>query len=786
MNKIFLTGTILAIALTLGNGQIYGTQTSPEQTYREKVFLHLGRNTFISGESIWFKAYCFNATDTKAAVSSKVLYVELIDRNRKHILGNILEISDGSACSSMVIPDSLSSGTYEIKAYTNWMRNFNSEDFYSSNIYIQNPFTDVSLKNFSYSNNEEIRVYIEGGNLTDGIYNNVAIKLPFVPKGRISGKIVDGNNNLCDSNIFDSKGLAVFHLVPAGGKSYHCIISGGCFNDQQINFPTIANSGYQISLDKKSNSGIIYIVTASHASTEKLKVEVYSNEIKIKELPLKNFSNSIPFEISNESVGNGLINIQLKDIKGNILAYNFFNTGKSTNLLRVNSIKSIYKSREKVSLNISADRNLIDSSGTYSISVARQSPIHSAIYDEDMVSSLLAPSHVHSFANFCDSSGITHFLSEAESESLNNYNYNSLEKNGAEYQYPIEDIGNLYLGRCINSKSNLPANKIKVLISVIDSVPSVQASLSGADGNFAFLLKGYGVKNVFMQPYRNDTLVDNEIKIILENKYHFSNTNDSLKMENWTIKDSLFQIFMEDEIKRVEIERAFEIKSDQPKLKEISEQKSHAFYGQPEYSIKLDDYIFLSNFQEIINEIVTYTKYNKKHKDCEISVFNPDYNIYYDNPIILVDGIPVNNLCLLYSLNSNDIERIEVQNHERLAGNMIYKGLVSIYLKGNTKKFHNLLVPENKLTALDGYQNEIDFVTTDFGGTLSMSDNRPYFRNQLYWNPSLKMSKTGNNEIDFFTSDEEGEYLIDIQGMDAKGNPIHFQKTFLVNNQSAK
>jgi len=786
MNKKFLIVSILTIAITLGNSLIFGSQTSPEQVYREKVFLHLGRNTFISGEPIWFKAYCFNASDTKATISSKVLYVELIDRNKRHILGKILEISGGSACSSIVIPDSLSSGTYEIKAYTNWMRNFDPENFYSSNIYIQNPFSDISLKNFSYSNDEEIKVYVEGGILIDGIHNNVAIKLPFVTKGRITGKIVDGNNIISDSSVFDSKGLAIFNLVPEGGKSYHCILSGGCFNEQQINFPAVAYSGYQISFDKKNGSGMIFTVTASHASTEKIKVEIDADGIKIKEFSLANFSNNIPFEISNESVGKGLIKIQLKDLKGKVLAYNFFNAGQSIDLLQVNSMKSIYKSREKVSFTISSANSVNDSLGNYSVSIAKQSPIHSVINDEDMVSSLLAPPQLNSSVSFCDANGITHFLAEEENESLNHNNYSSLEKNGNEYQYPIEDIGNLYQGRCINAKSNLPVNKIKVLISVIDSIPSVQSSLSDAEGNFAFLLKGNGVKNVFMQPYRNDSLIDNEIKIILENKYHFSNPSGSLKSENRTIKDSLFQNFMEDEIKRVEVERAFEMKSDQPKLKEISELKSNAFYGQPEYNIKLDDYVFLNNFQEIINEVVTYTKFNKKHKDCEISVFNPDYNIYYDNPFILVDGIPVNNLCLLYSLNSNDIERIEVQNHERIAGNMVYKGLVSIYLKGNTKKFHSLLVPESKLSELDGYQNELDFVTTNFEGTLSMSDKRPYFRNQLYWNPSLKLSGIRNNEIDFFTSDDEGEYLLDIQGIDEKGNPIHIQKTFLVNNQLAK
>jgi hypothetical protein len=780
MNKKLLRAIIFAIVITSKFCFTYASQPASEEVYREKVFLHLARNTFISGESIFFKAYCFNAADNKPAVRSKVLYVELIDFNKKHVLGKVLEIKEGTASSSIILPDSLSSGTYMLMAYTNWMRNFNPENFYSSTIFIQNPFSDVSLKNFNLSNTVDFKVYLEGGGLIDGLTNNVAIRLPFIPTGRVTAIISDESNNQLDSIQFDSKGLAIFKLLPVGGKSYHCIVSGGYFRDHLINLPTVGLSGYQISLDKETSADLIFRILSSHALIENSKLEIYCENSKIKEIPLSDLSKNTSFEIAKESFRKGIIKILLKDNRDRILAYNYFNYPQTSSNLQIDSVKQTYKTREKISLSLSLKDGLKDSSSNFSISVSKQSPMGSALFDNDISENLLTTSDNNAMVSIVDMYGVAHLLAAEKSKNMNyeNYSVNDI----SDFEYPAEDMGNLYQGKCINTKNNLPAGNIKVVISEIDSLPSIQGSTTDAKGIFAFILKGSGSKNILLQAFRNDTIMDNTVKILLNNKYHFANTAELSTAETWPIHDTLFKKFMEDEIKRFEINRAFEMKKDVAIIPSLSEPRPSAFYGLPDYNIKIDEYVFLNNFQEVINEIITYTKYNKKRKGCELTVFNPDYNVYYENPITLVDGIPVNNLCLLYSLNSNDIANIEVQNHERIAGNIIYKGLVSVYLKGNTKKFHNLLLTGNKIMTLDGYQNEDDSEINNFSGTISPSDKRPYFMSQLYWNPSIRFSGTESKDIEFYTSDEEGEFLLDIQGINSKGKPIHEQKTFLVKN----
>jgi hypothetical protein len=47
----------------------------------------------------------------------------------------------------------------------------------------------------------------------------------------------------------------------------------------------------------------------------------------------------------------------------------------------------------------------------------------------------------------------------------------------------------------------------------------------------------------------------------------------------------------------------------------------------------------------------------------------------------------------------------------------------------------------------------------------SLKDNRiPDFRNTLYWNPDLKTDEDGKADLEFYTSDESGEYTIYSRG----------------------
>jgi len=106
---------------------------------REGVTLHLDRNVYLAGETIWFKAWCFLNGRLEQAMS-KVLYVEIFDETQKVIVQEKYLLSNNKTAGSIIIPEDVPSKYYFLRAYTLYMRNFSSAYFHYQQITIVNPF----------------------------------------------------------------------------------------------------------------------------------------------------------------------------------------------------------------------------------------------------------------------------------------------------------------------------------------------------------------------------------------------------------------------------------------------------------------------------------------------------------------------------------------------------------------------------------------------------------------------------------------------------------------------
>lgn len=70
-----------------------------------------------------------------------------------------------------------------------------------------------------------------------------------------------------------------------------------------------------------------------------------------------------------------------------------------------------------------------------------------------------------------------------------------------------------------------------------------------------------------------------------------------------------------------------------------------------------------------------------------------------------------------------------------------------------------------------GYYRAREFYTPDYG-TPEDKHIKPDFRKVLYWAPSLTTDEEGNIEFSFYTSDEEAEYRVEVEGMTYDGVPV--------------
>lgn len=154
--------------------------------YREKLHLFTDRSLYASGEIIHFRLHNKSHDLLKENSWSTVLYLELIGNHNIPVAQGKYQLDPKGATGQLLIPDTVSTGAYHLRAYTKWMRNFDASDYFhlpltvvnpqkinrsempkfdSTQAAITNPLTShevvsCSLERVSYGNREKVTLQI--------------------------------------------------------------------------------------------------------------------------------------------------------------------------------------------------------------------------------------------------------------------------------------------------------------------------------------------------------------------------------------------------------------------------------------------------------------------------------------------------------------------------------------------------------------------------------------------------------------------------------------------------
>jgi hypothetical protein len=108
---------------------------------REEVFIHSDRKDYISGEDLWFNVYLIDRQSFKPSLNSRIVYFELLNTENRPIVQKRILVDNGSGPGQIVLPDTLTTGTYRIRAYSNWMKNFLPDNCFLDEIRVYNPLS---------------------------------------------------------------------------------------------------------------------------------------------------------------------------------------------------------------------------------------------------------------------------------------------------------------------------------------------------------------------------------------------------------------------------------------------------------------------------------------------------------------------------------------------------------------------------------------------------------------------------------------------------------------------
>ncbi|PRX54550.1 hypothetical protein [Flagellimonas meridianipacifica] len=158
--------------------------TNKNQFPKERVYVHVNSTTAFVGEYLLYSIYCLDEETRKPSRISKIAYVDLIGEDGKLVFQQKVKLNDGRSYSDFFIPTTVVSGNYKLIGYTQWMQNFDREEFFRQNITVINPYTSdqrVFLKqgpdSLAQSSSVIQTQVLKGNDLTSNIATDLAIKL---------------------------------------------------------------------------------------------------------------------------------------------------------------------------------------------------------------------------------------------------------------------------------------------------------------------------------------------------------------------------------------------------------------------------------------------------------------------------------------------------------------------------------------------------------------------------------------------------------------------------------
>lgn len=104
----------------------------------ERIYVHTDREEYLAGEDLWFKLYLFDGHTGKLTSTGSIAYFEIINSGNSPVVQLRIRLEGGLGPGMAVLPDTLSSGCYTLRAYTNSMKNFMPFNCFSKGINVYN------------------------------------------------------------------------------------------------------------------------------------------------------------------------------------------------------------------------------------------------------------------------------------------------------------------------------------------------------------------------------------------------------------------------------------------------------------------------------------------------------------------------------------------------------------------------------------------------------------------------------------------------------------------------
>lgn len=780
----------------------------------EKVYVHTDKAFYTNGETLWFKTYLVNGIDHLYSDKSKVVYVELLDIKDSIVAQRKVYIDAIGASGDIVLDSKLKQGNYHLRAYTKYMLNdtnpivfekdipiwhqkISQEEIYKTNTaknereaaVPEEKILDKSLKVIK----PKFNFYPEGGNLVTDLESTLGIKAED-EKGNgieLQGKIKDSQGNNVALFRTYKFGLGKIQFTPKKGETYTAEING--YSEEKFALPNALEKGYTLNIKNKADHILLEVATNIKYGLKDVLIlgHMRGNTFFKYTEKSKNKQKYTAKLVCKEDLQDGVAHFTLFTPRGKPICerLTFIDNPENDIVLNIKPNKNKYGLRDEVMLDVSIlDNDKSPIEGDFSISVVNENAKNKngiqpanieswLLLDSDIGATISNPNYFfvkdkkEQRKYLLDALMLTHgwrrFL-------WTDFIKDQVDKNKA---YEPEK-GIMITGKTTERKNKYAAKQSIVTLNVLNNGVFQEKKRTNKQGKFNF--GPYVFNDTIKAVVQAESGGESNVSIYMNSSSPFFKLDKSKRKKPIGVDLKIAEAYLEEsrqkkildfrydplsiELETVEIEG--KVKTRQEVINEEIRELTNT-YGVPSDRLFTDSIPGTEAASAIdLLRRVGGVSIRGSYPNQKIIIRGTSSFVASTDPLFLIDGNEVPG-DVFSALQANEISFLDVLKGVDAAvyGTRGANGVVAAYTY-NFNRFYDREYPGVTDFVVEGFYTAKEFFKPNYN-IEKIKDNKPDYRTTLHWEPFLK-----EKELSFFTGDQQGKFIINIEGITEQGQPI--------------
>ncbi len=791
--RLTLTGLLLCLSAEFISAQQLPLDSLRQRFDRfrknglqEKIYLHTDRSGYLTGETMWFKVYLADGSFHRPSAMSDVAYIEILDRTTQAVLQTKVGLVDGKGNGSLFLPATLNSGNYTIRAYTSWMKNFSADYYFHKPVGIINAFKKTEPETKAVASSLDAQFFPEGGTLLSGLKNKVGFRV-INSSGKgidFKGSIINQQNDTLVSFKPLAFGIGNFTFIPQADQIYRAVIREASGKQSIFKIAPVSPKGYALHVTDSTDQILRVEVNAiTDEASSLIYTFVHARQI-IGYAEAKNSKQGTTiFTINKNDLPEGINHITIFD--GNLKPVGerlYFKKPATTLSIAVKADQSQYSTRRRVRVDLQTLLNTEAKVADLSVSVYKIDSLFNTATESiqdyfwitsDLKGTIESPeyylSNDVSVKEAIDNLMLTHGWRRFQWNDVIASKYTAVN-------FLPEYRGHIVKG-IVRNVDGSPATRILTYLAAPGKITRLYGSRSNDKGEVFYEMQKFaGSTNVILQ-----TNVKRDSTQRIEIFSPFSDTFSSRTI-------SPFQLAPERGKELLERSVALQVQDvyyrDQLEKFSNRETDSTAFYGPPDEKYMLDAFTRFQVMEEVMREYVPGVMVRKRKDGFHFLVLDDVHRaIFDDTPLMMLDGVPIFDEDEIMTFDPLKVKKLEVVRRRYYLGPLSFPGIVSYTTyTGDLGGFQ--LNPKSVKLNYEGLQLQREFYSPRYETQPQRQSRMPDQRTLLYWNPSVTTAADGKQQLEFYTSDQAGNFQIVVEGMTQDGAVGSGSHSFTVNTHN--